>query len=112
MNLGLPDSKFGALTTWPPCLVINSTKKLAPSFNNTLSCPASTNQAPVVQTLDSAIHWINHCPQDNSIGFASVYPLDSNLSAGQRYSSFEQLGPGDLLEVLQGAIVRQKKVIV
>ena len=38
--------------------------------------------APVVQTLD------------NSIGFASVYPLDSDLSGGQRYPSFEQLGPG------------------
>ena len=51
-------------------------------------------QAPVVQTLDSAIHWINHYPLDNSIGFASVYPLDSDLSGGQRYPSFKQLGPG------------------
>ena len=51
------------------------------------------NLAPVVQTLDSAIHWINHYPLDNSIGFASVYPLDSDLSAGQRYPLFEQLGP-------------------
>ena len=44
------------------------------------------NQTTVVQTLDSAIHRINH-----SIGFASVYPLDSDLSGGQRYPSFEQL---------------------
>ena len=51
-------------------------------------------KTPVVQTLDSAIHWINHYPLDNSIGFASVYPLDSNLAGGQRYPSFEQLGPG------------------
>ena len=49
--------------------------------------------APVVQTLDSAIHWINDYPLDNSIGFASVYLLDSDLSGGQRYPSFEQLGP-------------------
>ena len=49
--------------------------------------------APVVQTLDSAIDWINHYPLDNSIGFASAHPLDSDLSAGQRYPSFEQLGP-------------------
>ena len=49
--------------------------------------------APVVQTLDSTIHWINHYPLDNSIGFASVYPLDSDLSGGH-YPSFEQLGPG------------------
>ena len=50
--------------------------------------------APVVQTLDSAIHWINHYPLDNSIGFARVYPLDSDLSGGQRYPLFEQLGSG------------------
>ena len=49
--------------------------------------------APVVQTLDSAIHWINHNPLDNSIGFARVYPLDSDLSGGQRNPPFEQLGP-------------------
>ena len=49
--------------------------------------------ATVVQTLDSAIQWINHYPLDYSIGFASVYPLDSDLSGGQRYPSFEQLGP-------------------
>ena len=52
-----------------------------------------TYLTPVVQTLDSAIHWINHYPLDNSIGFASVYPLDSDLSGGQRYPSIEQLGP-------------------
>ena len=50
--------------------------------------------APVVQTMDSAVHRINHYPADNTIGFASVYPLDSDLYGGQRYPSFEQLGPG------------------
>jgi len=35
-------------------------------------------QAPVVQALDSAIHWINDYPLDNSIGFASVCPLDGD----------------------------------
>jgi len=53
-----------------------------------------TALAPVVQMLDSAIHWTNHYPLDNSIGFGSVYLLDSNLSGGQRHPSFEQLGPG------------------
>ena len=44
------------------------------------------NLAPVVQTLDSAMYWINHYPLDNSIGFGSVYSLDSDLrSSGQRY---------------------------
>ena len=51
------------------------------------------HQAPVVQRVDSAIHWINRYPLDNSISFASVYPLDSDLSRGQRYPSIEQLGP-------------------
>ena len=40
-------------------------------------------QAPVVQKLaDSAIHWINHYPVDNAVGFPNVYPLDSDLSRG------------------------------
>ena len=39
-------------------------------------------QAPVVQTMDSAIRQIYHYPLDNSIGFAVVYPLDSGLSGG------------------------------
>ena len=65
-------------------------------------------QAPVVQTLDSAIHWINHYPLDNSIGYASVYPLDSDLSGGQCYPSFEQLGPElqwDVLNSIQEVTV-------
>ena len=57
------------------------------------------DQAPVVQTLDSAIHCINHYPLDNSIGFASVHPLDSYLSGGQHYPSFKQLGPAHLVNV-------------
>ena len=38
--------------------------------------------APVVETLDSAIHWINLYPVDNAIGFLNTYPLDSDLSGG------------------------------
>ena len=41
-----------------------------------------TNQARVVQTLDSAIHRINHYPVDSLIDFPNTYPLDSDLSAG------------------------------
>ena len=40
------------------------------------------HQALAVQTMDSAIHWINHYPLDNSIGFACVYSVDSDLSGG------------------------------
>ena len=39
-------------------------------------------QAPVVQTLDSAIHRINNYPADSVIGFPNSYPLDSDLSGG------------------------------
>ena len=53
------------------------------------------NQAPVVQKVDSAIQWINFYPVDNAIGFPNTYPQDSDLSGGQRYSTFEQPGPGD-----------------
>ena len=60
--------------------------------------------APVVQMLDSAIHWINHCPLDNSIGFARVYSLDSDLSGGQRYPSFEQLGPGLCVSIIKSSL--------
>ena len=36
----------------------------------------------VVQTLDSAIHSINHYPADGVISFLNTYPLDSDLSNG------------------------------
>ena len=49
--------------------------------------------APVVQKVASAIQWINHYPLDISNGFASVYPVDSDLSGGQRYPPFEQPRP-------------------
>ena len=42
----------------------------------------SGDQAPVVQTLDSAIHRIKIYLVDNAIGFPNTYPLDSDLSAG------------------------------
>ena len=42
----------------------------------------NNNLAPVVQKVDSAIHWINHYPVDNAISFRTTYPLDSDLSGG------------------------------
>ena len=39
-------------------------------------------QAPVVQTSDSAVHWINHYPVDSAIDFRNTYTLDSDLSGG------------------------------
>ena len=39
-------------------------------------------QAQVVQTLDNAIHWINHYPAENYYGNQLRYPLDSDLPGG------------------------------
>ena len=39
-------------------------------------------QGPVVQKMDSTIQWINRYPQDNTIDFPYIYPLDSDLSNG------------------------------
>ena len=50
-------------------------------------------QAPVVPTSDNAIHWINHYPADSVIDFCNTYPLDIDLSGGERYPTFEQPGP-------------------
>ena len=40
------------------------------------------DQAPVVQTSDTAIHRINHYPADRVIDFLNTYLLDSDLSGG------------------------------
>ena len=40
------------------------------------------HQAPVVQTLDSTIHWINHYPADKHYGNQLRYPRDTDLSCG------------------------------
>ena len=37
------------------------------------------DQAPVVEKIDSAIHWINCYPGDYAL---TTYPMDSNLSGG------------------------------
>ena len=50
---------------------------------------------PVVRKVDCAIHRINHFPVDSMACFVDTYPLDSDLSGGQRYPAFEQPGPAD-----------------
>ena len=47
---------------------------IVPKLKKTLS------NAPVVQTMDSAIHRINLYPLDAAICFPNTYPLDSDLS--------------------------------
>ena len=39
-------------------------------------------QGPVVQTLDSAIHWMNHYATYGLFYFRNTYPPDSDLSGG------------------------------
>ena len=53
------------------------------------------SQAQVVQKLDSAIHRINHYPVDKYYGNQLRYPLNSDLSGGYRYPTFEQPMPDD-----------------
>ena len=43
---------------------------------------AFNHLAPVVQTLDSAIHRINHYPADKYYGNQLRYSLDRDLSGG------------------------------
>ena len=39
-----------------------------------------TNQTPVVQTMDSAMHWINHYAADKHSQNQLSYPVDSDLT--------------------------------
>ena len=61
--------------------------------NNNNNREQVQREARVVQTLDSAIHRINHYPADSVIDFRNTYWLDSDLSGGYRYPTFEQPGP-------------------
>ena len=47
-----------------------------------LQVRSSIPLARVVQTLDRAIHRINHYPADSVIDLRNTYPLDSDLSGG------------------------------
>ena len=51
-------------------------------------------QTPVIQTLDNVIHQKNYYPSDKYQGNQLLYPLDRDLSGGQRYPPFEKLDPG------------------
>jgi len=62
-------------------------------MESTIARLNNQDQALVVQKLDSAIDLINRYPEDKYYKNQSRYPLDSNLSSGYHYPSFEQLGP-------------------
>ena len=49
--------------------------------------------APVIQKVDNAIHWINIYPVASAIGFPYAYSLNSDLSGRKSFPTLEQLGP-------------------
>ena len=62
-------------------------------ISGTSALPFALNHlAPVAQKLDTVIHRINPYPTDKCQGNQLRYPVDSDLSGGQRYPPFEQLG--------------------
>ena len=44
--------------------------------------------------INNTINRVNHHLADTVVFFFNNYPLDSDLSSGERYPVFEQLGPG------------------
>ena len=66
---------------WFPGLAISAT--LQARMQTVVKKKLSKHQlAPVVQKVDSAIHWINHYPLDSAICFPNTFPWDSDLSDG------------------------------
>ena len=63
-------------------------KRLLGAFSHTQNA-----LGPVVEKVDNAI-WINLYRLDSAIGFRHTYSLDSHLSNGKCYPTFEQPGPG------------------
>ena len=59
-----------------------STYQMGNSSQSRLTRTIPDFLAPVVQTLDSAIHRINHYPEDKYYGNKLRCPLDSDLSSG------------------------------
>ena len=64
--------------------------KDSPSIRKQHWCDRIRVQAPVVQRLDSTIHWINRYPVDKCIQNKSCSPLDSDLASGWHYPVFKQ----------------------
>ena len=93
------------LGSGPSCHIAPSTMSLVSTIHWIVIYQAPVVQtldntihlAPVVQTLESAIHWIKIYPVDNAIGLPNTYQLDSDLSGGLRYPTFEQPGPDKAL---------------
>ena len=57
-------------------------ERISPYRRQVLGIKKFIYQAPVVQSINKANHWINLCPIDSIVSFLNSYPLDSNLSVG------------------------------
>ena len=66
--------------------IIYESRNQKPKTKNLASCTNMFTffiyQAPIVQTLDSALHRINHYPTEKYCGNQLRYPLASDLSGG------------------------------
>ena len=71
--------------------ILSATYKTLSGSWHALDLTSFADLAPVVHKVDNDIHRINHYPRDST---TNTYPLDSDLSGGKRYPTFEQLGPG------------------
>ena len=82
----ITEETVNKICIWKHLQHIKHWKRFEPRsrFISRLSMIISVNivLAPVVQTLDSAIQWINIYSVDSAIGFPNTYPLDSDLSDG------------------------------
>ena len=64
-----------------PTKVLDALKAFTQAFLGDFPCNLRNlcQSGPFCWRLDSAIHWINHTEVDNSIGFDSTYPVNSDL---------------------------------
>lgn len=79
MNFTIDATTFTlADTNFQEAVVLTNTWNIDP--HNLSIRNKATFQAPVNQTVDSAIRPINHYPLDSAIDFAMTYPPESDLS--------------------------------
>ena len=55
---------------------------------------------------------MNHYLLDSMVCFVNSYPLDSDLSGGYHYPTFQHLGPGDACERIQIMVKRFLKSLM
>ena len=82
MATSRPSSKFYIKIAIQNLHFLSAVKKCCTEKSVVLVSTSREDLAPVVQTLDSAIHRIKMYPVDNAIGFPNTYPVDSDLSGG------------------------------